>query len=76
MRVSILDKIDTSQMNNELYSFIHSLYKPFEFLVFDRSHMLKPGQPIHDCTKIKLIFPPGKKFLLIFPLTSFLENTE
>lgn len=52
--------------NDTNYSMIHTLLEPMEFIVYDRSHRLKLNVPIHCCTKIKLIFPADKSFMIIF----------
>ena len=48
------------------YSCIHSLYESFQFILFDRSHQVKPNVPIHECTRIKLIFPNNVNMMLLF----------
>ena len=54
--------------NDELYSVIHSIYEAFDFIIFDKSHMVKLDKTIHihDCTRIKLVFPSNVNLMLIF----------
>ena len=59
------DLIDT-ETNTNWYSCIHSLYEKFEFILFDRSHLVKPYVPIHQCLRIKLIFPKEVNMMLLF----------
>ena len=60
----INDKDETFEFPK--YSMIHSLFEPFEFIVFSGSHLLKTGTNVHECTKIKLKFPRNKCFFILF----------
>ena len=62
------NEYDTSNdpKKNNWYQIIHSLYEPFEFILYDRSHLLSGGVPMHQSTRIKLIFPREKNMFLLF----------
>ena len=58
--------ISNDPKSNNWYQIIHSLYEPFEFIIYDRSHLLSGGVPIHQTTRIKLVFPREKNMFLLF----------
>ena len=57
--------IDLYKKNN-WYQVIHSLYEPFEFVIYDRSHFINGEVDIHQATRLKLIFPKEKNMFLLF----------
>jgi hypothetical protein len=49
------------------YSMIHSLFEPFELIVYSESHLVKEENiNVHEITKLKLQFPKGNNFDIIF----------
>ena len=58
--------LSSDPKKNNWYQIIHSLYEPFEFIIYDRSHLLSGGVPIHQSTRIKLVFPREKNLFLLF----------
>ena len=53
-------------INTTWFSTIHSLYESFDFIVYDQSHKLHGGVNIHKCLRVRLTFPEGRNFLIIF----------
>ena len=47
------------------YLVIHSLCEGFDFIVYDQSHKLRNGVPIHQSLKIRLSFPPFLNMFII-----------
>ena len=65
---SIYGKTDLIKNPDDInwYSIIHSLYEPFDFILYDQSHRIKSDIKIHECLKVKLSFPAGKSMFIIF----------
>ena len=47
------------------YSMFHSAYQSFSFVVYNYSHRLANGQPVHRSTRVKLVFPDNANCILI-----------
>jgi hypothetical protein len=48
---------DQNMFNNYAwYSMIHSLFEPFEFIVYSGSHLMKQDKEVHEISKLKLQF--------------------
>jgi hypothetical protein len=52
--------------NYPWYSMIHSLFEPFDFIVYSGSHLMKGDSKVHEITKLKLQFPKDKNFMILF----------
>ena len=64
------DALHTMQevQNWSYYSVIHSLYEPFALYLYPYSHRIKKSSNtfIHQCTKVKLLFPKSPNMYVIF----------
>jgi hypothetical protein len=58
---------DQNMFNNyPCYSMIHSLFEPFEFIVYSVLHLMKREKVVHEISKLKLQFLKDKNFLILF----------
>ena len=45
---------------------MQSMDQPCEVIVFDKSHKIFPFINIHECLKIKMVFPKEKNMFILF----------
>ena len=60
------DDVSNDYKKKNWYQVIHSLNKPFDFIFYDQTYLLKGGIKIHQATRLKLVFPKENNQLLFF----------
>ena len=48
------------------YSMIHSMWEPFNFIIYNGSHRIEDRSETHYMTRLKLVFPPFANMFVLF----------